>query len=251
MQTLFSLKSNGARVAILAGVGVLLIFALAVAPAGAQGDARVTDRTINVSGTGEVFGQPDIAYVNLGVDIADPDVGKAIENANTTLTAIVKSVGDAGVAEGDIQTANYSVYPEDRYDPQSGQPTGERVFHVQLAVNVTVRDISKTGAVIQAGLGAGANSINGLSFGIADMKGLEEEARKAAIADARSRAEQLAGGFGVTLGEPVTISESFGGAPIPMFSREVASLAVDSAPQINPGQLSVSIQVNVTFAIAG
>lgn len=251
MQTSFMLRSNFARVVALTAVGVLLIFALAVAPAGAQGEPNVTDRTISVSGTGEVFGQPDIAYINLGVDVTNADVGQAIENANTTLSAIVTAVGAAGVAEGDIQTANYSVYPEDRFDPQTGQPTGERVFHVQLAVNVTVRDISQTGAVIQAGLGAGANSINGLSFGIADMKGLEEQARKAAIADARSRAEQLAGGFGVTLGEPVAISESFGGAPIPLFNREVASLAQSSAPQINPGQLSVSIQVSVTFAIAG
>ncbi|MEZ4668903.1 MAG: SIMPL domain-containing protein [Anaerolineae bacterium] len=251
MQSSNLLKPNFVGITAAVAMCGLLIFALATAPVAAQGQSDSSTRTISVSGSGEVFGPPDIAYINLGVDVADADAGKAIANANTTLAAIVAAVSEAGVAEADIQTANYSVYPEDRYDPQTGQATGERIYHVQLAVNVTVRDISKTGAVIQAGLSAGANSINGLSFGIADMKSLEEQARKAAVADAQNRAQQLADGFGVTLGAPVTISESFGSVPVPMFNRDMVAQAASVPVQINPGQLSVSVQVNVTFAIAG
>jgi uncharacterized protein YggE len=227
------------------------VLAFSARPVGAQDD-NDSDRTISVMGSGQVFGKPDVAYITLGVDQADADAGKAIDSANTTLTAIVKALTDAGVKEEDIQTTSYNIYPEYKTDPQSGQPTGERVFHVQLAVTVTIRDITKVGAVIQAGLGAGANTLNNLSFGIADVKSLEAEARKAAVADAGDRAQQLADAAGVTLGEPVNISESIGNVPIPMFNRAADSFAVAAAaPQINAGQLSVTINVNITYSIGG
>ncbi|MBA3871785.1 MAG: SIMPL domain-containing protein, partial [Anaerolineae bacterium] len=143
------------------------------------------------------------------------------------------------------------IYPEDPTDPQSGQPTGDRIYHVQLAVTVTIRDISKVGAVIQAGLGAGANDLNSLSFGIADSKSLEASARKAAVADALDRAKQLAEAAGVTLGTPLSISESIGSVPVPMFNRANDMVAAAAPPQINAGQLSVSITVNITYSIGG
>lgn len=246
-------RNNVVRLSIVTVVAALLVGVLAFSarPVGAQDDTD-SDRTISATGSGQVFGKPDIAYITLGVDQADADAGKAIDTANTTLTAIVKALTDAGVKEEDIQTTSYNIYPEDKTDPQSGQLTGERVFHVQLAVTVTIRDIAKVGAVIQAGLGAGANTLNSLSFGISDMKSLEAAARKAAVADAADRAKQLADAAGVTLGEPVSISESIGSMPIPMFNRAADSFAVASAaPQINAGQLSVSINVNITYSIGG
>lgn len=228
-------------------VGVMVITAR---PVGAQESGAPT-KTISVSGSGEVFGKPDVAYITLGVDQADKDAGKAIDSANSILTAIVKAVGDAGVKEEDIQTTSYNIYPEDRTDPQTGQPTGERIFHVNLAVSVTIRDITKVGAVLQAGLGAGANNINSLSFGISDTKALEAAARKAAVADAYDRAKQLAEAAGVTLGTPITISESVGSVPVPMFNRAADFAMAAAAPQINAGQLSVSISVNITYSING
>lgn len=228
---------------------VLMFLSVAAGPAGAQ---DVSTRTINVSGSGQAYGTPDTAYVNLGVDIADADIGKALENANQTMNAITKALTDAGVDAKDIQTVNFNVYPEDKYDPQTGQATGERVYHVQNSVNVTVRDISKVGGVMQAGLGAGANTLNGLSFGISDMKTLEAEARKAAVADARDRAEQLAAAFGVQVGEVVSVSETFGSVPLfADFKLAQNEGFGGAAPSVSPGQLSVSVQVNVTFAVGG
>lgn len=204
--------------------------------------------SISVSGSGQASGTPDVAYINLGVDTIDPDVGQAVENANTEMAAIIVALTDAGVDPKDIQTTNFNVYPEDRYD-QNGQPTGERVYHVQNSLTVTVRDIANVGAVIEAGLGAGADSINGLNFGIDDTAALEQEARVNAIADARQRAQQLAEAFGVTLGDPIIISEvtnDFYPPPLPLAARADMGGA---GPQITPGQLQVSVQVNVTFAI--
>jgi len=204
--------------------------------------------SISVSGSGQASGTPDVAYINLGVDTVDPDVGAAVDNASTEMAAIIAAISDTGVEAKDIQTTNFNVYPEDRYD-QNGQPTGERVYHVQNSLTVTVRDISSVGTVIEAGLGAGADSINGLNFGIADTTTLEQEARVNAVADARQRAAQLAEAFGVSVGEPIIISEVTGGyfpPPIPLLARDSAG---GGGPQITPGQLQVNVQVNVTFAL--
>lgn len=255
MQNQFTVNRNAfVRLSTVIVMAALLVGVLAFSarPAGAQDNPPAPIRTITVTGSGEVFGKPDVAYITLGVDEADKDASKAIDTANSTLTAIVKALTDAGVKEEDIQTTSYNIYPEDKTDPQTGQPTGERVFHVNLAVTVTIRDITKVGAVIQAGLGAGANSINSLSFGINDVKGLEADARKAAVADAADRAKQLADAAGVTLGEPVSISETIGNVPVPMFNRAADSFAMGgAAPQINAGQLSVSISVDISYSISG
>jgi len=251
MQNQFALNRNTLfRLSTVVALAALLVSVLAFStrPVGAQDKPEPT-KTINVTGSGEVFGKPDVAYINLGVDQADKDAGKAIDSANTTLTAIVKALSDAGVKDEDIQTTSYNIYPEDPTDPQTGQRSGDRIYHVTLAVSVTIRDISKVGTVIQAGLGAGANTINNLSFGIADTKTLETSARKAAVADAGNRAQQLAEAAGVTLGTPIAISESIGSVPVPMFNRAVDAFAASAAPQINAGQLSVSITVNITYSI--
>jgi uncharacterized protein YggE len=255
MQNQFALNRNTLRFTTVVALAALLVGVLAFStrPVGAQ-EPSDTTKTISVSGSGEVFGKPDVAYVTLGVDQADKDAGKAIDTANTKLTAIVKAIGDVGVKDEDIQTTSYNIYPEDPTDPQTGQPTGDRIFHVQLAVTVTIRDITKVGAVIQAGLGAGANDLNSLSFGIADTKSLEADARKAAVADAHDRAAQLAEAAGVTLGTPISISESVGNVPVPQFNRVNAPMALAAsaaAPQINGGQLSVDITVNITYSIGG
>lgn len=234
------------------GLLTIAIFSLMMGSVGAQGVDSSVVPSISVSGTGESFGAPDIAYVYLGVNTADANVTSAINQANEKLAAILAAMSDQGIAPEDIQTANYSVYPEDRYDPQTGQPTGERIYRVQQTVTITVRDISKAGAVIDAGVAAGANVVNGLSFGIADTSALESEARAKAVENARARAEQLAAAFGVTLGEPIVISEGYSSQPIVMAADVRAEMfaAQSAAPsQVSPGQLSVSVQVNVTFAI--
>lgn len=247
MQKISRVWVTGVAAVVLAAA---MVFGTAARPVGAQSGSSL-GRTITVSGSGEAFGAPDIASISMGVDISDADVSVALNNANSTLAKIVEALKAAGVDEKDIQTAYFNVYPEDQYDSASGTPTGVRVFRVQTAVNITVRDIQQVASIIQAGLNGGANSVGSLSFGIADMKKLEEQARLNAVADARTRAEQLAAAFGVTVGDVISISESYSGSvPEPVF-RADAYMAASAAPQINAGQLSVGVEVSVTFAIAG
>ncbi len=240
------------RKTLTTGAGVLLALLALLSLAGGPAFAAPAQQlgpvnSITVSGTGKASGTPDVAYINLGVDNVAANVAQAVAEANRDMAAIIAAVRAAGVAAEDIQTQSFNVWPEDRYDPQTGAPTGERAYRVQNALSVTVRDIEKVSSVIDAALQAGADSVNGLSFGIADTTELEAQARLKAVEDARQRGAELAKAFGVTLGAPIIISESFGGGAPPMVYAQ-AGLG-GGGPQITPGQLSVSVQLTVTFAI--
>ena len=206
--------------------------------------------SISVSGTGEAYGTPDVAYIQLGVDTAGADLGQAVTQNNSAMERVKQALLDAGIAEEDLQTTNFNVWIEDKTDPQTGQFTGERVYHVQNTLNVTVRDISKIGDVIDAALNAGANTVYGLTFGISDTTALESEARRKAVEDARTRAQELADALGVTLGDPIIVSESTGGGVVPMYAVEAAGGRGGGAPPISQGQMAVTVSVSVVYSIS-
>jgi uncharacterized protein YggE len=219
----------------------------AIAPAAAPGEAP--EHTINVSGNGQAMGTPDIAFVQLGVDVTNPDVGQAIAEANRTMDSVRQALIDAGIPEENLQTTNFSVSAQQLPVPE--EPTGqqpERTYRVQNILRVKVEQIESVSDVIDAGLGAGANSVYNLSFDIDDPTALQDEARAAAIEDARNRAQQLADGLGVQVGPPVQVSESFGGQPqVERVAMDAA--AAGGAPPISQGQLAVNVTVNVSFLI--
>ncbi len=236
----------------LSVAGALLLGACgAGAPAAtAQASSKPPEHTIVVTGQGEAYGEPDVANVSLGVSITNADVGQAVSEANQTMADITKALGEVGIDPKDIQTTNYNVWPQTKTDPQTGQPTGTTIYHVDSSLQVKVRKIDQAGRVIQKGLDAGANSVNGLSFGINDPKPLESQARTAAIDDARQRAGELADALGVKLGDPIQVSETTSGVPQPRaLSAEAAQGLGGGAVPISTGQLSVSVQVNVTFQL--
>ncbi|GIL13852.1 MAG: hypothetical protein BroJett038_25720 [Chloroflexota bacterium] len=210
------------RVMSAASAVLLAVMALLTVAGGpafavqAQGGYLPTN-SITVSGSGLASGSPDVAYINLGVDSVNASVSQAVAQANQTMAAIMQALTALGVAAEDVQTVSFNVYPEDRYDPQTNMPTGERVYRVNNMLNVTVRDINRVSEVIQAGLDAGATSINSLNFGIANTTDLEQEARLKAVEDARARAERLAAAMGVTLGQPIIISEGMAGGAVPQM----------------------------------
>lgn len=216
----------------------------------AAGAEAPSNSGISVTGYGEATGSPDIAFVQLGINVSGADVGEAIAESNRVMEAITSALGDAGVDAKDIQTTNFNVWPEERFNPQTGESTGDRIFRVENTVRVTVRQVDSVGEVIDAGLSAGANQVYGLSFGIEDTAALEDEARLDAVADARARAEQLAAALGVELGEPIAISEGFGGQAYPVIERAAADGMGGGVPPISEGELTVSKQIAIVYAIA-
>ena len=160
-------------------------------------DAPRRPGTIVTTGTGRVGVEPDIAELRLGVAVSRPTVGDARAVAAETMTAILSAVGAAGVERRDIRTSTLSIQP--RYDYRDGKPPTLTGYDLANVVAVTVRDLARLGDVIDGALGAGATSLDGLTFRVDDPRAAEQEARTAAVAEARERADVLAAAAGVTI----------------------------------------------------
>lgn len=227
--------------------------AQSLAPAAQQAQATSTPRTVIVSGTGKVYLTPDIAYVTIGVHTEGKDAGQAVTSNNTKAKSVSDALKALGVDAKDIQTTNFSIYPQQQYDPQ-GKATGEIIYMVDNSVMVTVRDLSKIGTVLDAVVKAGANSISGIQYDVADREKALTEARKLAVADAQNQAGELARAAGVTLGAVQTINSS-STTPTPMYDVKAygvgggaAQVAAPTVP-ISAGQLVVIVNVDMVFGI--
>ena len=224
-----------------AAVGAPTATALNQAPTSSAG------RTITVVGSGTAAGAPDRATAQLGIETQSTTPEQATKANNDQMAKLIEALKSAGIAEQDIQTAYYSVYTEQRYKPETGEATGEIIYHTSSSLSVTIRDISQVGAVLDKAVTAGANNISGVSFSVADTTKLEAAAREKAVADARARATDLARLFGVEVGKVATISEVVTGGPVPVYDR-ATGMGGGGAP-IQPGQLSISTQLQVTFSV--
>ncbi len=197
---------------------------------------------VSVSGEGKAEGRPDTAYLNLGFSAENSSLAAAREEAAKKMDSVLAKIKSLRVAAKDVQTSNYSVYRDPERD----------LFVVGNDVRVIIRNVESSSKLLDEAIDAGANSVHGISFGIENRAALQKQAREKALQDARARAEELARLGGVRLGEPVAISEGMV-APPPMFyegaGRGAAADTAGAATPIEPGQLEVSIQVQVTYAI--
>ncbi len=210
------------------------------------GSGESFPRTISVNGSGMAGAAPDVAYVTLGVERIDPDAAAIINESTRTMEAVLAAVKDLGIAEADIQTVNYGLWIEQVFD-REGQPTDERRYHLNHQVRIKVTDLTKTGQVLQAAFAAGANTVAGVEFAIADPTALQQQARDKAMASARAKAEQLAAGFGVKLGTVRSINE-FSAIPAP--ATMAVSEGMGGGVPIQGGTYNVTVEVQVTFDIA-
>jgi uncharacterized protein YggE len=229
-----------------------LTTAAGVSPVSRAAVAQMTDseampRTITVTGSGSANATPDIAQVQLGVEISDSDAGAAIQQSNERMTAVMDALKEQGIAEKDIQTVQFNMSVEEQRD-KDGQLTGEVRYHIINRVRVKVRDLSQTGNVIQAALDAGANTVDNIGFSIEDSAGLEQMARDDAIANATAVAEQLATGFGAQLGPIRQVQELGVSRPVPEAARSLQFDAAAPVP-VSGGELSVSVQIQAVFDI--
>ncbi|HNS02413.1 MAG TPA: SIMPL domain-containing protein [Anaerolineae bacterium] len=251
---------NRSQIAAGALIAVLAVVALGVFALGPLNSAAAQDqpaaaapslpRTITVVGEGTVAAQPDIAQVQVGVEVKGDDAQEASAEAAETMDAILAALTKTGVATKDIQTTGYNIWVEQRVGPD-GAATDEVIYHVSNSVSVTVRDLDTVGDVLDAAIAAGANSIYGVNLSLDDPDEVMAEARGLAAADALARAEELAGLHGVALGEVVSVSEVINGA-VPMYDSVNASMGLSSAAgPIAPGELQMTARLQVVYAIAG
>lgn len=200
-------------------------------------------RTITVVGQGKAGAMPDRARVTLGVESVASSAQTAAKDNSKRMDDVLAALKKAGASDKDIKTAYYSIWTETL--PGDGQTTTVR-YHVTNQLTVVVNDINKVSAMIDAAINAGATTVNGVEFEAKDTSALEGQARAAAIKDAQARAAELAKLNGVKLGGVVEVTEVIGGASPVMFKD---GLGGGGAPQIIPGELSITTQVQVTYEL--
>ena len=181
-------------------------------------------RTIHVTGNGSVVGEPDIATLNLGVSVEKASVETAREAAASAMTSVIDSLKANDVAEKDIQTENFSIYPQYDYTDDGRVLRGYRVNNT---VSAKVRALESLSDIIDDAAGAGGDIVvvNSIQFMIEDSTPLQTQARALAVKNAAAKAQTLAEAGGVTLGKPVTITEMSAGGSPPIAFAESAALA--------------------------
>jgi len=221
------------------------LLALAVALSACGPAAGSASRTLTVTGNGIVYLTPDIAYLYVGVHTEGADIAEAIDRNNSRTQAVVDALKNMGVAVEDIQTSNFSVWSMEDYDD-----TGNRYikYSVDNTVYITIRDLSQLGALLDTVVAAGANTINSLTFDVADKAAALVEARRLAMENASALAEELAQTAGVQVGDiqSITYSDSYYN---PYYGMGGGGAAPNASVPIQPGQTQISVTVSVTYGI--
>jgi uncharacterized protein len=216
---------------------------LLVTPALAQ---TLPPPAVSVTGEANVSVAPDQAQIDGGVTSDAKTAREASEANNAAMGKVLLALKGAGIEEKDYQTSRLSLQPQFATPSKASERAGIVSFRASNRVTVKIRDVTKVASVIDVLVGAGANDIGGIHFTVTQASKVLDEAREKAIADARRKAEIYAKAAGVTLGEPISISEE--GAPVPVFRGKVAAPMAAAAP-VAPGEETLSVTVIVSWTI--
>ncbi|KQT45264.1 hypothetical protein ASG43_12215 [Aureimonas sp. Leaf454] len=241
--------------------GLLALAVLALAPAAfAEETPTAPVRQITVTGTGEASAKPDLATTGLTVLRIAPTAGEALTAASAGMTEVVAAMKALGVEPRDLQTSGFQITPQYRYDEgQDGtrNPPALTGYEVRNTLSVRIRNLDTIGALLDNAVSLGVNEGSGIQFTIDDPAGLRTEARKKAVADARSTAETLAEAAGVALGPVVSIdvaADAMPPMPMPMSMARMemaAPKASSDGVPVEAGESTVTTNVRIVYGIAG
>ena len=225
------------KIAVVLGLVVAAVAAVAVLQPGGAGavDPPPTTDTVTVSGEGVVLAVPDRAEISAGVETRAPTARAALQANATAMEDVLAALRSAGGTDVTTQSVSLSTSFDDK-----GSPNG---FVASNIASATVA-FAKAGALIDAAVAAGANTVYGPSPSRSDADALYREALAKAVADAGGRAAVLAKAAGRELGRVTAISES-GAAPVPVFAKAAAdaSTPVESGPQETTASVSVTYEL--------
>ena len=228
---------------------------------------------MSFDGEGDVSAMPNLATVSFTITGDATDMQDAQTKVTTKETAVLNFLNTSGVAKSDIQTQNYSSYPQYQYQnavcptpiqPMSGEtapnaivycPPSKQVltgYEASEDISVQVRDLTKVGDIV-AGIGAvGVSNISGPNYSIENQDALQEQARKIAITKAETKAQTLAKDLGISLGSIVNFSEDNGSPvyPRPMMAMDAATTeSAPAAPALPTGENKITSNVTITYEI--
>jgi len=209
------------------------------------------ESTLNVSGQGETQAAPDRATVRLGAQAQGNDATTAQNEVNVVLQAALTRIRALGIEEKRIRTENLSLFPtyenQKPGDQNTPRITGYRASNV-LAVEV--ENLALVGRVIDSGLAAGINTIEGVSFDLKNEDAARSQALERAVAQARRKAETLARALGMHLDGVVEVTESGVSVAPPQPMYRQAMMAMDAATPVQPGEVNVSASVTIRYRLA-
>ena len=227
---------------------LLLVFALILASPALAHDGSV----LTLSGRGEVATPPDMATIRLGVVTENAVAATAVAENSAQVSDILATLAAVGIAERDVQTAEFSVNPIWSSPPRNGVPENWRPeilgFSVTNDLSVRVRDLGGLGGVLDTVVRDGANQFRGLTFGLNEPGPALADARRAAVADAQAKATLYseAAGFDI-VGIRSFSEESFGGDPRPEMMA--ISAFRDASVPIAGGEVTIGVTVTIVYEI--
>jgi len=239
----------------------IFIFSLTIFWLGLQPYARAqsipsegnTVPTLTVRGNGEVSAAPDQALVQLGAVAQSEKAADAQKQVNRIVGAILKAIKAAGISEENISTTELTLVPvHERARQASAQQTNLPRIVGYLATNVVrveIHDIRIIGDVIDAGIGAGANRLEGLSFELKEDAHLRQEALRQAVLNARQKAASIADALNVRLGRILEITEEGVATVRPQLRYQRMAVAAAEATPVEPGRIQISAAVIIGYQI--
>jgi len=221
--------------------GAALLLSLVPPPAGAQNRPVPV---VSVVGEASVEVTPDVAIVSAGVTSQGKTAREASDANGRLMEPVIAALRVGGIRADDIQTARISIQP--LHDPNRSTAGRIVAFQASNQVTVKLRDVTKVSDVIDRLLGAGANTLSGVEFLVADPSVATDQARAQAIADAKRKAEIYAKAIGAQLGRPVSVAEE---AQSPRFLRSAAPAMAAATTPVAPGEETLRVSVTVTYEL--
>lgn len=237
------------RLALAACLGAALV---AAAPGLALADASApVTGSITMDGRGTVSVVPDMAVITTSVVSSAKTADDALSQNSAALAKVIETVKGQGIEAKDIQTSGFGIYP--RYERLKGDENRQPEiigYEVRNGVEVNVRDLAKLSGLLTLVVESGANAVDGIRFEVSDPDDKLDEARKAAVAEARHKAEVFAQAAGVELGAILSISETGTQMPRPMMMRaESMMTAKAAAVPIETGEKTIAANVTIRWTL--
>ncbi len=248
MTQAFTIKSKLTLVALLLAVATLTVVAFGLyGNMTAQAEEEAKDkRTMSVSGQARVTASPDFATINLGVITEDKDAVVAQKANATAMDKVIASIKASGVKAEDMKTVNYSIQPKYNYNEVTRQ-SNIIGYTVRNSVNVTVRDLTKTGSIIDAAAQSGVNTTSNINFGLSNYEKFYNEALGKAVIAAKKKADTIAEALGVELIAPISVNEGGGYSPLSNYAVYDMKAASSSQTPIETGSLEITANVSIIY----
>jgi uncharacterized protein YggE len=235
------------KIMLICALAVTFIFAAVATGFNGDDGVKVPQKTISVSSEGTVKVKPDMAYINVGVQTENKSSKVAQQENTTEMSKVMKVLKELKIADIDIKTSQFTIYPIETYSEKDNRSniTGYRVIN---KLEVTIRDISKVGSIIDAVTTNGANTVSNIRFTVSDPDKYYLQALQNATVRGKAKADTLAKQFGIKIGSPSQINETSGSYNPPITYSAMESVKSQAqVTNISSGELEIRASVGLVY----